>query len=421
MSAKLHHRINNLSASDASVFIKNEEKSKLSIFDNINVNNLNNYYNKDESLFKKKVDKLNFRFYLETDKFINFKHEMEKSQDHLFLLLFKQISVYVEEIERLNLKIKEREEYEKFNKYKIDEMKKRDVQEKELGYYKTTVRNLEKRVCESRLNEEKLKKENESFKRQVMFFKEKLKLELSAKKEFFPNNSVNNVLTVFSTPNGTTKKTINSGVKSKNDSNLKLEFKDEDKNGNPNHSQAFNENFNNVEDIKKSNSGSIQEKNEILENGDSKHSLDMENLKNTIKRLDSSTLVTESKISSPMKKRRNISAFDGSSKIINEKKSNVNTGIKPKNLSVSSQKNELRPTTGLGSSFKHKNISKNSNLNSIQVSASTSFKSKNHSVKNPNLTSVNQSLSHRGSDRKTNEGKILENFLIYIFKNIYKD
>ena len=100
MSAKLHHRINNLSASDASVFIKNEEKSKLSIFDNINVNNLNNYYNKDESLFKKKVDKLNFRFYLETDKFINFEHEMEKSQYYLFLLLFKQISVYVEEIEK---------------------------------------------------------------------------------------------------------------------------------------------------------------------------------------------------------------------------------------------------------------------------------------------------------------------------------
>ncbi len=153
MSSRAHnsHRINNLSANDATVFLKNEEKTKLLIFDNINVNNLNNFYNKDESLFKKKVDKLNFRFYLETDKFLNFKHEMEKSQDHLFLLLFKQISVYVEEIERLNVKIKDKEEYEKFNKFKFEEMSKRESQEKEIFYYKTTVRNLDKRVLDNKL------------------------------------------------------------------------------------------------------------------------------------------------------------------------------------------------------------------------------------------------------------------------------
>jgi hypothetical protein len=406
MSAKVHHRINNLSANDATVFLKNEEKTKLSIFDNINVNNLNNYYNKDESLFKKKVDKLNFRFYLETDKFLNFKHEMEKSQDHLFLLLFKQISVYVEEIERLNLKIKEKEEYEKFNRFKIDEMSKRDGQEKEIGYYKATVRNLEKRVFENRLNEDKLKKENESFKRQVMFYKEKLKLELSGKEEFFPNNSANNVLSLISTPNGTTKKGMNSGIKSKNDSNLKLDFKDEEKNGNPNPSQAFNDNFLiNADEMKNSNSGSLQEKNENLQNGELKQSLDMENLKITIKRLDSASLVTESKISSPAKKRRNISAFDGSSKIINEKKSNNNTAVKPKNLSVSSQKNEMRNTTGYSSSFKQPKNLKSSNQNFSQISASTSFKSKNNSDKNQNLFPINQSLSHRGSAKKMQEGK----------------
>jgi hypothetical protein len=81
-----------------------------------NINNLHNLYNKDDSEFKKKIDKLNFKFYLETDRFLNFKTEIDKSQDNLFLLLFKQVSLYIEEIEKLNVKLKHKEEVQKETK-----------------------------------------------------------------------------------------------------------------------------------------------------------------------------------------------------------------------------------------------------------------------------------------------------------------
>jgi len=46
-----------------------------------------------------------------------------------------------------------------------------------VNYYKNTIRNLEKKINEKILAEEKLKKENESYKRELNFFKEKLKME----------------------------------------------------------------------------------------------------------------------------------------------------------------------------------------------------------------------------------------------------
>lgn len=106
------NRINNLSSCDT-YLCKSEEKQKFSVFDNVNINNLGSFYNNNDSLFKKRVDKLNIRFYLETDKFLNFKTEMDKSQDNLFLVLFKQLSLYVEEIERLNIKLRDKGEQEK--------------------------------------------------------------------------------------------------------------------------------------------------------------------------------------------------------------------------------------------------------------------------------------------------------------------
>ena len=86
---------------------KNEER-KFSVFERINLNNLSNFYQNDDSSFKKKVDKYKQKFYIETEKFVTLKSDVEKSQDHLFLLLFEQISIYVEEIERLNLRLKEK-------------------------------------------------------------------------------------------------------------------------------------------------------------------------------------------------------------------------------------------------------------------------------------------------------------------------
>jgi hypothetical protein len=83
--------------------------------------------------------------------------------------------------------------------------------EKEINFYKTSVRNLEKQIGDSKQNEEKLKKENDSIKRQLSLYKEQLKFEMSARKveskkitvlnnynnncnqrKFTPNKNINN-------------------------------------------------------------------------------------------------------------------------------------------------------------------------------------------------------------------------------------
>jgi hypothetical protein len=114
------------------------EERKFTYFEKINFNNLNNYYTKDESVFKKKVDKLNIRFFLENDKFTALKSDIEKSEDNLFVILFKQISVYIQEIERLNIKLKERKESERTSK--MDE-----VLKFELSFY-SLIRLLKERT-----------------------------------------------------------------------------------------------------------------------------------------------------------------------------------------------------------------------------------------------------------------------------------
>ena len=99
---------------------KPEEKQKVylsNLIDNININNNANSFYKEDSLFKKRLEKLNYKFYTETEKYLNNKLEVESSQDQLFVILFKQISLYMEENERLNQLLKEKSETDKhFNK-----------------------------------------------------------------------------------------------------------------------------------------------------------------------------------------------------------------------------------------------------------------------------------------------------------------
>ena len=67
---------------------------------------LNLYYDKNSS-FKKKIDNLNLKFYLETEKYLNNNksndyYRNQKLQANLFIILFQQINIFIEEIERLN-------------------------------------------------------------------------------------------------------------------------------------------------------------------------------------------------------------------------------------------------------------------------------------------------------------------------------
>ena len=93
--------------------IKPDEKQKAylnNLIENITITNLGSTYYKEDSLFKKRLEKLNYKFYTETEKFLNNKQDMESSQDQLFVILFKQISLYMEENERLNKLLKEKED-----------------------------------------------------------------------------------------------------------------------------------------------------------------------------------------------------------------------------------------------------------------------------------------------------------------------
>jgi hypothetical protein len=181
-----HERTN----SDSNTIVKIEEKNRTSLaslIDNINLNSLNNFYHRDESLFKKRIDQLNLKFYLETEKYLNNTQDMEKCQDQLFIILFKQISLYIEEIERLNNLLKEKNDSTKTAKEKIEEWNKKEKEKLHnlhtIKNLKNNVKQLENRVNVMTVNEAKLKAEIENLNRQIIFYGEKLKMDLLLKKE----------------------------------------------------------------------------------------------------------------------------------------------------------------------------------------------------------------------------------------------
>ena len=74
------------------------------LINRINFNNLNEYYQLESNIFMKKIQKLNLKFYYTSDVLLSEKI-IKYPYDELFLILFKEISLYIEEIERLNKKI----------------------------------------------------------------------------------------------------------------------------------------------------------------------------------------------------------------------------------------------------------------------------------------------------------------------------
>lgn len=178
---------------------KTEIKNKMNIsniIDNINLDNLGTFYQKDETYFKKRIDRLNLKFYMETEKYLNNKEDIGKVTDNLFLILFKQISLYVEEVERLNHLLKEKNENEKSTKEKIEDLYRRDREKSSSNQMISNLRNanknLEKKLNERTIVEEKNKQEINSLRRQLKFYKDKLQIELTMKKT--NDNNMNNTL-----------------------------------------------------------------------------------------------------------------------------------------------------------------------------------------------------------------------------------
>lgn len=143
--------------------------SVTSLINEIPLNTLNDFYDIETSIFKKRIDKLNLKFYWESES-LGAQKEIPKPYNKLFLILFKQINLFTDEIERLNLIIRDKNKNEKYFKDKIFEFsqkeKERILTKQMLKNYQKQNKLLEKRMKERLQVEEKLKYEIEKLKQQ---------------------------------------------------------------------------------------------------------------------------------------------------------------------------------------------------------------------------------------------------------------
>ena len=144
------------------------------ILDNINKNSLSAFYEPD-SEFKNKIDTLNLKFYLETEKYLSNQKQKIKTQTSLFIILFKQIIIYIKEIERLNLIIIQKK-YEPENIIKRTDdiaQKQKEFQTKEdiINVLKKSQSNLESKLLLSFIKENNLNKKIEQLQKENDFFR----------------------------------------------------------------------------------------------------------------------------------------------------------------------------------------------------------------------------------------------------------
>ena len=85
-------------------FNSNENGKLVNLLNNIPLNNLKNYYDLETSFFMKNCEKLNFDFFTKIEQ-INF---IPNNYNNLFIILIKEICLLIEEIERLNLQLREK-------------------------------------------------------------------------------------------------------------------------------------------------------------------------------------------------------------------------------------------------------------------------------------------------------------------------
>ena len=148
------------------------------ILDTINNNSLNVFYPDSNNEFKKKIDSLNLEFYLETEKFLSNKNPSEKCQTSLFIILFKQINIYIEEIGRLNLMLMEKRYDPKKIIERTDEIIKKQnefiTKENLIKALKDSKSNMENKLLEAIISENKLKKEIEILKQEKEIYKNQI-------------------------------------------------------------------------------------------------------------------------------------------------------------------------------------------------------------------------------------------------------
>lgn len=201
-----------ISENQSLIQYQEDDSSKMNITNiilNSPLSNLNEFYDLETSLFKKRIERLNLKFFWETENLASQK-TIPNPYNKLFLILFKEINLYTDEIVRLNTIIKEKSKNEKVYKSKIDEFSKK---EKERLLTKQLLKNCQKtnKALEKKLND-KIKNE-EKIKAEMNKIKSK---NLSLNNSTF-NNSMYNTLTIPSA--NTSLYTSTTTIKKKNNNN----------------------------------------------------------------------------------------------------------------------------------------------------------------------------------------------------------
>ena len=142
---------------------EDKNNSLSSLIKDINFNNLNEYYEVQSSIFMKKIQKLNLKFYWTTEVFLNDKN-IQYPYNKLFLILFKEISLYIDEIERLNKQLKLKTKNEKYYSQKISQL---EQKEKNNMINKQTIKSLQR-------NNNLLQKTNDKYKINIEKLNKKL-------------------------------------------------------------------------------------------------------------------------------------------------------------------------------------------------------------------------------------------------------
>ena len=165
-----------------------EENSNLnnnlsSLIKDINFNNLNEYYELQSSIFMKKIQKLNLKFYWTSEVLLTDKN-IQYPYNKLFLILFKEISLYIDEIERLNKQLKLKNKNENYYTQKISQLTQK---EKNNMANKQMLRNMQR-------NYYLLQKTNEKFRTNIEKLNKKLNYYANTNKlnKNIINNNTNN-------------------------------------------------------------------------------------------------------------------------------------------------------------------------------------------------------------------------------------
>ena len=154
----------------------NPNETLSNIIDAINENNLNAFYEDDTSNFKRNIDQLNLKFYLETEKIIKSSNNNETyfNSNKLFLILFKQINLYISEIERLNVIIldSKRDPHSISKKLAVINRQKSDFEIKQqiIKTLKFSISSLEKQLANALKSENLLRQENKKLQEEKKFY-----------------------------------------------------------------------------------------------------------------------------------------------------------------------------------------------------------------------------------------------------------